>query len=94
MLRIFGKVFGWDFHITARAFSYSKTRVHTTPATTQKRRLSPPFFAVLTYIYAFPNALSTTSGVAGGFTHLPMALCSAIMTRCVFASEWLMPFAP
>ena len=44
--------------------------------------------------YPLPRALRTFSGVAGDSTHLPIALWIAIMTRCVFAREWLMPLAP
>ena len=33
-------------------------------------------------------------GVAGGSTQTPIALWIAIITRCVLASEWLIPFAP
>jgi hypothetical protein len=44
--------------------------------------------------YALPNAFRTLSGVAGDSTHLPIALWIAIMMRCVFAREWLMPLPP
>ena len=44
--------------------------------------------------YPLPRALRTLSGVAGDSTHLPIALWMAMMTRCVLASEWLIPFAP
>jgi len=44
--------------------------------------------------YALPSALRTLSGVAGDSTHLPIALWMAMMTRCVFAREWLIPLPP
>ena len=44
--------------------------------------------------HAFPRALSTLSGVAGGSTHLPMALWMAMITRWVLARLWEMPLAP
>jgi MFS family permease len=44
--------------------------------------------------YPLPKAFRTLSGVAGDSTHLPIALWIAMMTRCVLAREWLMPFAP
>ena len=51
---------------------------------TSMRRLSQ---RIGTRFYALPNALRTLSGVAGGSTHLPIALWMAMMTRCVFARE-------
>ena len=44
--------------------------------------------------HALPKAFRTLSGVAGGSTHLPMALWSAMITIWVFAIEWLIPLAP
>ena len=46
------------------------------------------------FSHPLPRALRTLSGVAGDSTHLPIALWMAMMTRCVFASEWLIPLAP
>lgn len=59
--------------------------------------IETPYDRLLFYLlpsYALPSALRTLSGVAGGSIHLPMAFSMAQMTRCVVASEWLIPFAP
>jgi hypothetical protein len=45
-------------------------------------------------LYPLPRALRTLSGVAGDSTHLPIALWIAMITRCVFVREWLMPLPP